>query len=171
MLALLVDRGQPWRYNVIANHLQKRREMTVASDDEALEVLRAEGKRITPQRKLLLEVIRQGEGHLDADDIYRLARERDPRISLSTVYRNLNLLAELGVISVLHLDEEHHHYEPRDASDHYHLICSECGAVVEFDSALVGRLMAEVSEAQDFFIERAHIDLVGLCAKCRARRS
>ncbi len=171
MLARFVDREQPWRYNVIANHLQKRREMTVALDDEALEVLRAEGKRVTPQRKLLLEVIRQGEGHLDADDVYRLARERDPRISLSTVYRNLNLLAELGVISVLHLDEEHHHYEARDASDHYHLICSECGAVIEFESALVENLMAEVSEEEAFLIERAHIDLVGLCAKCRGRRS
>jgi Fe2+ or Zn2+ uptake regulation protein len=144
--------------------------MTVASDDEALKALRAEGKRVTPQRRLLLEVIRQGKGHLDADEIYRLARERDPRISLSTVYRNLNLLAELGVISALHLDEEHHHYELRDASEHYHLICSECGAVVEFDSALVGKLMTDVSEEQDFLIERAHIDVVGLCAKCRARK-
>jgi len=150
--------------------LQNVREMTVASDDEALKALRAEGKRVTPQRRLLLEVIRQGKGHLDADEIYRLARERDPRISLSTVYRNLNLLAELGVISALHLDEEHHHYELRDASEHYHLICSECGAVVEFDSALVGKLMTDVSEEQDFLIERAHIDVVGLCAKCRARK-
>lgn len=144
--------------------------MTPASDDEVLEVLRAQGKRVTPQRSLLLQVIRQSKGHLDADEIYRLAREKDPRISLSTVYRNLNMLKELGLISELHLDEEHHHYELKDAAEHYHLICSGCGRVVEFDSSLVGELMNQVSGEKDFLIERAHIDLVGLCAKCRTER-
>jgi Fur family ferric uptake transcriptional regulator len=150
--------------------LQNPGDVTVTLDDEALEVLRAEGRRITPQRKLLLQVIREGEGHLDADEIYRRARERDPRISLSTVYRNLNLLEELGVVSALHLDQEHHHYELKDVGEHYHLICSECGAVVEFHSALVGKLMTEVGEAEDFLIERTYIDLVGLCSECRARK-
>lgn len=144
--------------------------MTPASDDEVLEVLRAQGKRVTPQRSLLLQVIRQSKGHLDADEIYRLAREKDPRISLSTVYRNLNMLKELGLISELHLDQEHHHYEPKDATEHYHLICSGCGRVVEFDSSLAGEMMTQVSGEKDFLIERAHIDLVGLCAKCRAER-
>jgi Fur family ferric uptake transcriptional regulator len=144
--------------------------MTRTSDDEALEILRAHGKRITPQRSLLLQVIRQSKGHLDADEVYRLARERDPTISLSTVYRNLNMLKELGLISELHLDQEHHHYELKDATEHYHLICSGCGQVVEFDSSLVGDLMNQVSGEKDFLIERAHIDLVGLCAKCHAER-
>ncbi len=144
--------------------------MTPASDHEVLEVLRAQGKRVTPQRRLLLQVIRRSKGHLDADEIYRLAREKDPRISLSTVYRNLNMLKELGLISELHLDEEHHHYELKDATEHYHLICSGCGQVVEFDSSLVGELVTQVSGEKDFLIERAHIDLVGLCAKCRAER-
>jgi Fe2+ or Zn2+ uptake regulation protein len=141
--------------------------MTLASDDEMLEVLRAEGKRITPQRNLVLRVIRDSDGHLDADEIYRRSREKDPRISLSTVYRNLNLLKELGVIIELHLDQEHHHYELRDAMEHYHLICSDCGRVMEFDSALVGELKDQMSQQNDFLITRVHIDLVGLCSECR----
>ena len=147
--------------------------MTLAEDDEvddkALEVLRAEGKRITPQRSLLLRVIREGEGHLDADQIYRLAREKDPSISLSTVYRNLNLLKELGLISELHLDQEHHHYELKDAAEHYHLICSGCGRIVEFHSPLVKELRNQIGREKDFLIERVHIDLVGLCYKCRSK--
>lgn len=144
--------------------------MTPASDHEALEILRAHGKRITPQRNLLLRVIKQSKGHLDAGEIYRLARQEDPTISLSTVYRNLNILKELGLISELHLDQEHHHYELKDASEHHHLICSSCGRVVEFDSSLVGELVGQVSQRKDFLIERVHIDLVGLCAKCQAKK-
>ena len=144
--------------------------MTSSLDEQTLIVLRAQGRRITPQRKLLLEIIRQGEGHLDADEIYRRAREQDPRISLSTVYRNLNLLKELGLISELHLDQEHHHYELRDVKDHYHLICSKCDRVVEFHSPPVGKLMDQISGDNDFLIERVHIDLVGLCGDCGGRK-
>ena len=144
--------------------------MASVSDEQTLAVLRAQGRRVTPQRKLLLEIIRQGEGHLDADEIYRRAREQDPRISLSTVYRNLNLLKELGLISELHLDQEHHHYELRDAKDHYHLICSNCDRVVEFHSARVGKLMDQISGDNNFLIERVHIDLVGLCGDCGGRK-
>lgn len=143
--------------------------MAQTPKDEVLETLRAEGKRITPQRTLLLDVIRRSKGHLDADQLYHLARERDPRISLSTVYRNLNLLKELGLISRLHLDEEHHHYELKDAANHYHLICSSCGQVIEFDSSLVEQLVADVSAEKDFVVERVRIDLTGLCVECRAK--
>jgi Fur family ferric uptake transcriptional regulator len=144
--------------------------MAGASHDEALEVLRAEGKRITAQRALLLRVIRESDGHLDADEIYRRARTKDPRISLSTVYRNLAMLKDLGLVSELHLDEEHHHYEIKEDTDHYHLICSGCDRVFEFESPLVAQMVAEVDEDHGFLTERAHVDLVGLCRECRAKR-
>ncbi|MGB9301762.1 MAG: transcriptional repressor [Anaerolineae bacterium] len=143
--------------------------MRRSADQGVLEALHAEGRRITAQRRLLLEIIRQSKGHLDADEIYRRARKKDPRISLSTVYRNLNLLKELGLISELHLDEEHHHYEVKEKSEHYHLICSQCEQVVEFDNPLVDRLIAQVSKEKGFRVQRVHIDLVGLCEECRAR--
>lgn len=135
-----------------------------------MEVLRLRGKRITPQRGLILDVIRESYGHLDAGEIYRRAREKDPRISLSTVYRNLNLLQELGVISELHLDEEHHHYELKEETEHHHLICSGCSKVIEFDSPLVDKLVEQVAQEQGFRIDRVHIDLVGLCQACRSQK-
>ena len=79
----------------------------------ARDALRAEGYRMTKQRDTLLDVIEHAEGHLDADGIYDLARKRDPRISLSTVYRTLNLLKHHDLVDELHLSEEHHHYEPK----------------------------------------------------------
>jgi Fe2+ or Zn2+ uptake regulation protein len=143
--------------------------MAASMEEGELEILRAEGKRITPQRKLLLEIIRESRGHLDAGEIYHRARDRDPRISLSTVYRNLNLLKELGLIAEVHLDEEHHHYEATEDTEHYHLICSGCGRVVEFYNPSVATLLAQVSGGEDFLIERVDIDLVGLCPECRSR--
>ena len=141
--------------------------MTEARKVRALEVLHAHGKRITAQRALILEIIEGSEGHLDAGEIYRRARAKDPRISLSTVYRGLNLLQELGIVSELHLDEEHHHYELKDETVHHHLICSRCDRVVEFDSSLVDRLVSQVGKEEGFTIERVHVDLVGLCRECR----
>jgi Fur family ferric uptake transcriptional regulator len=144
-------------------------EMRRSAGEAELEALHAQGRRITAQRRLLLEIIRQSKGHLDASEIYHRARDKDPRISLSTVYRNLSLLKELGLISELHLDQEHHHYEVKEETEHYHLICSRCDRVVEFDSPLVDRLTTQVSKEKGFRVERVHIDLVGLCEECKAR--
>jgi len=143
--------------------------MAASIEEGALDVLRSRGKRITTQRSLLLDLIRESHGHLDAGEIYRRARAKDPRISLSTVYRNLNLLKDLGVITELHLDEEHHHYELREEAEHYHLICSNCDRVLEFDSSSMGALIEQTGAEGGFLIEHVHIDLVGLCQDCRAR--
>src|SRR4030042_5762402 len=80
------------------------------------QALNVPGLRITSQRALILEVIRHGEGHLDADEVYRRAREKKPRLSLSTVYRTLQMLKKLDLIEELHFDEEHHHYEIKSSA-------------------------------------------------------
>jgi len=67
-------------------------------------VLNTAGMRVTNQRALIMEIIRQGQGHLDADEIYRRAREKEPRLSLSTVYRALQMFKKLGLVEELHFD-------------------------------------------------------------------
>jgi len=133
-------------------------------------ILRQAGKRITPQRMLILEAIREGDGHLDANGIYRLARRKAPRLSLSTVYRTINVLKEAGVIEELYLGEEHHHYELRGEKEHHHFICQDCGKVVEFECPFSEQLMRDLSEEYDFEVTGIHLDLVGHCAKCRQKR-
>src|SRR3712207_9050490 len=81
--------------------------------ERARAALRSEGHRMTQQRDVLLDVIEHAGEHLDADGLYRLARERDSRISLSTVYRTLSLLKRHDLVDELHLSEEHHHYEAK----------------------------------------------------------
>ncbi len=129
-----------------------------------------EGQRLTTQRKLLYDLIRKGHGHPGVDELYRQAKELDPRMSLSTVYRNLRLFKKLGLVEELHLEEEHHHYESRPATEHYHLVCLGCGRVIEFRSPLVDQLKKEVGHGEDFFITGADVSLAGYCAKCQEKR-
>ena len=102
------------------------------------------GQRMTAQRKILIDIIRDAGDHLGADELFRRAKEKDPRISLSTVYRNLNLLKEMGLVAERHLAEEHHHYEINLAPEHHHLVCLGCGEVYEFESSLTEQLKKNV---------------------------
>ena len=130
-------------------------------------LLSSAGRRATSQRTLLLELIRESAGHLDAPELYRLARERDSRISLSTVYRTLSMLKDMCFINELHFAEEHHHYEVKPPAEHFHLLCLGCGRVIEFESPLTGRLKAELTARHRFSITSTAIDLAGYCSDCQ----
>lgn len=129
--------------------------------------LRAAGKRITPQRRLVLGILIATDGHLDAHDIYELGRRQDARLSLSTVYRTLSVLKEAGVVNELHLDEEHHHYELCGKDEHAHLVCLECSKVMEVDSDAFAEAAAAAAEAHGFAVATAQVELTGYCADCR----
>ena len=126
--------------------------------------------RVTHQRALITEIIRQGRGHLDADEIYRRAREKEPRLSLSTVYRTLQMLKKLGLVEELHFDDNHHHYEVKPSAEHHHLVCLGCGRVIEFNYPLSHYLRGKVPEAKDFDIVETEVRMTGYCAKCRRSR-
>ena len=132
--------------------------------------LNTAGVRVTNQRALIMEIIRQGEGHLDADEIYRRAREKEPRLSLSTVYRTLQMFKKLGLVEELHFDETHHHYEVSLSTEHHHLVCLGCGKVIEFNRPLTRYVERNVAEAKDFEIVDAEISLTGYCPRCRQGR-
>ncbi len=134
------------------------------------EVQRVKVQRNTGQRRLLLDLLNQSEGHLDADELYRLAKEREPRISLSTVYRNLSLFKELGLIEERHFADEHHHYEVKGKREHYHLVCLNCGKVVEFQSPMAERMKEDISKKTGFEILDGDIRLEGYCERCSRRR-
>ncbi len=133
------------------------------------QVLGGTGQRVTPQRTLLLNMLRKSGGHLDADELYRMARKKNPRISLSTVYRALRLFTKLGLVEELHFEEEHHHYEGKPHREHFHIICLKCGRIVEFESPLIARLKNEMGNKEDFEIRGAEVHLTGYCAQCRSK--
>lgn len=134
-------------------------------------VLNGKGSRLTRQRLLLMDLVRQGGQHLDADELFRLAKQRLPRLSLSTVYRSLRHFKELGLVEELHFDEEHHHYESKPPGEHYHLLCQGCGQVVEFTSSLIPRLKREVGGEKGFQVREAQIHFSGVCSSCQKKSS
>lgn len=132
--------------------------------------LNTAGMRVTNQRSLIIEIIRQGQGHPDADEIYRLAREKEPRISLSTIYRTLQMLKKLDLVEELHFDEGHHHYEIKPSDEHHHLLCLGCGKVVEFNYPLARYVKKRIPEAKDFDIIKTEVRMSGYCSQCRQSR-
>jgi len=129
--------------------------------------LNVAGLRVTNQRALILEIIRHGQGHLDADEVYRRARERQAQFSLSTVYRTLRLFRKLGLVEEVHFDEAHHHYEVKPPAEHHHLVCLGCGQVIEFHYPLSRYIKRNVPEAKDFKVIETEIRMTGYCPKCR----
>ena len=128
------------------------------------------GQRTTTQRRLLLDLLRQSDGHLHADELYRLAKEKEPRLSLSTVYRSLRLFKELGLVDERRFAEEHHHYEAKSEREHHHLVCHCCGRVVEFEHALAAKIKEDVGRQSGFEITSAEVYLGGYCEECRKKR-
>lgn len=131
--------------------------------------LSSAGLRFTQQRALLLEIIRRGGGHLDAYELYRQAWERQPHLSLSTVYRTLQKFKELGLVDEVHFDEAHHHYEVKPSSEHHHLICLGCGRIIEFHYPLSRQVKRGVPAAKDFDIVGTEVRMTGYCYRCRQK--
>jgi len=131
------------------------------------QALRAAGLRATGKRALILEIIRKGQGHLDAREIHRRALTKTPSLNLSTVYRNLQKLTELGLIEEFHFDEDHHHYEAKPITEHHHLICLGCGRIVEFDYNLARYVTKNVTGAANFLVIKSEVYMTGYCPDCR----
>ena len=132
---------------------------------EVVDVLRTAGKRVTPERRLLLRVI-AANPHLDANEIYVLARKDDPKLNLSTVYRTVKMFAELGLVDSSDLGQGHEHYEIR-LKNHYHCICLGCGKVIEIPPLLP---LAKVGKDYGFNIIGGKIELFGYCEDCQKKR-
>ena len=130
--------------------------------------LRVTGLRATSQRALILEIIRRG--HLDADEIYRQARIKQHRLSLSTVYRTLRMFKKLGLVEELHFDEAHHHYEMKPSAEHQHLVCLGCGKIMEFEYPLSPKMKKDIAREKGFEITGVEIRMTGYCSKCRQNR-
>jgi len=139
----------------------------IIGDNDVRRAFNKAGLRATNQRALILEIIRKGKGHLDADEIHRRAREKEPRLSLSTVYRNLQTLKKLGLVDEVHFDEEHHHYEVKPSTEHHHLVCLGCGRVIEFEYPLSRMVKRSVAEAKDFDITGSEVRMTGYCKRCQ----
>jgi Fur family transcriptional regulator, ferric uptake regulator len=131
--------------------------------------LRARGLRWTPQRRTLIEVLSQSDGHVTGSELVERCREIDPGTIPSTVYRTLDVLEDLGVISHSHGADGREEFHVLPLIDHGHLYCRRCGAQSELaanDPAVVAATAAFERE-RGFEIDLSHLTLIGRCAACR----
>lgn len=137
------------------------------STDGLREIFQEAGRRLTSQRRLVLDVLERCDEHLEADAIHKRAKARAPGLSLATVYRTLALLKEMGLVEEHRLGEGHSHYEAVQEEPHYHFTCRRCGKVIEFDTPLVAKVRRELCDREGVQITQSHLYFIGYCADCQ----
>ena len=132
-----------------------------------VEALRQEGYRLTPQRMLILGIIDDSMGHISAEEIHQKVRERYPYVNISTIYRTLNLLKKLRLISETDLGEGYVRYELLERGRHHHLVCRRCGESFAFEHELLRPLQVRLLKKYGFAADVDHFAIFGLCQRCR----
>ncbi len=125
------------------------------------------GYRLTPQRILVLKAIENSASHISAEEIYGQVVEVYPHVNISTVYRTLDLLKRLGLVTETDLGGGRVRYHPADKGHHHHLVCQECGKVIELDDSLLVPLKNTLYSEYDFDADLKHLGIFGRCGRCR----
>lgn len=129
--------------------------------------LRRAGQRVTPQRLAVLGAIAAPGGHLTADEVFQRIEGTLPGMTLSTVYRTLELLRDLHIVSETDLGGGVRHYELVTETPHHHLVCARCGDMHELDDAALEPLRGQIRAAHGFEPVLHHLAVFGLCAACQ----
>jgi Fur family peroxide stress response transcriptional regulator len=124
------------------------------------------GDGLTRQRRVVFDVVRSGDHHPTAAEVYEAARQALPGISFATVYNSLRYLKEQGLVREIAFGNRASRYD-RETDRHDHALCSACGKLVDFDLPGTVALIGAAARASRFRAESVHLTLIGLCPKCR----
>lgn len=136
--------------------------------------LKQKGLRITRQRQILLDLLDRSGKHLDAEELFQLAKEKDPRLNRVTVYRTLKMLKEGGLVDeldLMHVAGEQHFYETRLKQEHAHIICLRCARVEEFFGDPLQAMREQISKQFGFEVVVSRTEVGGYCSHCQALRA
>ena len=133
-----------------------------------LKHIQKKGLKRTTQRDLILDTFLRTEAHLSSEDLYRLVKQEDPSIGQTTVYRTLKLLTEAGLAREVRFGDGITHYEHNYKHQHHdHMICSECGRIIEFFSAELEAIQDAMAAKHRFQVTQHLLRIIGVCAECR----
>jgi Fur family ferric uptake transcriptional regulator len=133
-----------------------------------LKHIQKKGLKRTSQRDLILDVFLRTEEHLSSEDLYRLVTAEDPTVGQTTVYRTLKLLTEAGLAREVRFGDGRAHYEHNYKHQHHdHMICSECGRIIEFFSAELEAIQDAMAAKHRFEVTQHLLRIIGICAECR----
>ncbi len=126
-------------------------------------------RRNTHQRQIILDILRQEHVHPTADQLYEEVKKAVPAISKGTVYRNLKILEEMGLINVLKLERNRHQYEYRRVN-HSHFHCESCGAIFDIDVRFDAELDSNFISLTGFQVSHHNLEFHGLCQDCQNKQ-
>ena len=133
-----------------------------------LKHIQKQGLKKTAQRDLILDVFLRTEGHVSGEDLYRLVREQDSTVGQTTVYRTLRLLTDAGLAREVRFGDGRAHYEHNYKHEHHdHMICSECGKIIEFYSPELEAIQDKMAAKHKFELTSHLLRMIGICADCR----
>ena len=145
---------------------EPRNESTSVPWGEIRDAIRARGLRWTPQRRLILEVLEETDGHVTGSELLERCRARDPDTTPSTVYRTLDVLEELGYIRHSHSATGREEFHVLPKAEHAHLECRVCGKTLEVAAADAVHLVKPIEQRHGFHADVGHLTVSGTCADC-----
>jgi Fur family transcriptional regulator, peroxide stress response regulator len=134
--------------------------------NEAIETLKKTGVRITPQRHAILEYLIQSMSHPTADEIYKSLEGKFPNMSVATVYNNLRVFKEVGLVKELTYGDTSSRFDCV-TSDHYHIICTKCGKIVDFHYPGLDEVETLAEQVTGFHVADHRMEIYGLCPTCK----
>jgi Fur family peroxide stress response transcriptional regulator len=126
--------------------------------------------RQSKQRTRILELLRSTEIHPTADWLYEKLKNEIPRLSLGTVYRNLSILIEQGLVKKIHFGSTFDRFEA-NIKPHYHLICESCGKILDFEMPIYNDLNFKAKQLTNFTIHHHKLEFFGICEECKIKGS
>jgi Fur family ferric uptake transcriptional regulator len=125
------------------------------------------GLKSTKQRSVIIESFFKQGGHLSVEEVWTRVRQENPRVSVATVYRTMKLLLESGLVRAQNFGDGQTRFEAALGREHHdHLICTQCGTIVEFENDQIERLQESVARRHGFRVESHKMELYGLCRQC-----
>jgi Fur family ferric uptake transcriptional regulator len=125
------------------------------------------GYRLTPQRLMILKAVEDADSHISAEEIYAQVRTYYPQMNISTVYRTLELVKELGLVTETDMGDGRVRYHCMGKGHHHHLVCEKCGSIMDMEEAILDPLWSEIEHKYNFKVDMKHLVFFGLCSRCR----
>jgi Fur family peroxide stress response transcriptional regulator len=136
----------------------------------AVDQLKAKGVRMTPQRHAILTYLMETMTHPTADEIYRALEPRFPNMSVATVYNNLRVFKEAGLVRELTYGDSSSRYDANTV-DHYHAICTQCGKIKDFEYPSLDPVERQAAEETGFLIHSHRMEVYGVCKECQQKQN
>ena len=137
--------------------------------EQIIDTLREEGFRITPQRTAIVDYLLKTEDHPSAELIHKVVRKRYPMVSLSTIYKTLDLLKEKRLVNEIEVDGEARFDAHTD--EHINVVCMNCGKIDDVDEEMLRDIQSRVAKKSKYLILKSSFKLLGYCSSCKSKKN